>query len=99
MRNKFLIVLSMPIIFGLVCVQLMPQAAAQAVYGSIFGTITDPSGAAVPGAKVTVTSATKGTTFPTPTTSERKGRASKRSNKRTSPFLRMLARVWTGSSR
>ncbi len=30
-----------------------PQAAAQAVYGSIFGTITDPSGAAVAGAKVT----------------------------------------------
>ncbi len=39
-----------------------PQAAAQAVFGSIFGTVLDPSGAAVPGAKVTVTSATKGTT-------------------------------------
>ena len=70
MRNKFLIVLSMPIIFGLVCVLLMPQAAAQAVYGSIFGTITDPSGAAVPGAKVTVTSATKGTTFETTTNAD-----------------------------
>ena len=40
-----------------------PQAFAQAVYGSIFGTITDPSGAAVAGAKVIVTSATKGTTY------------------------------------
>ena len=39
----------------------MPTASAQAVYGSIFGTITDPAGAAVSGAKVTVTSTTKGT--------------------------------------
>src|SRR5438874_4086148 len=70
MRNKFLIVLSMPIIFGLVCVLSMPQAAAQAVYGSIFGTITAPSGAAVPGAKVTVTSATKGNTFETTTNAD-----------------------------
>jgi len=38
-----------------------PQASAQAVFGSIFGTVTDPSGAAVPGVKVIVTSATKGT--------------------------------------
>ena len=36
---------------------LVPRAArAQAVYGSIFGTITDQSGAAVVGAKLTVTS-------------------------------------------
>ena len=42
-----------------------PQAAAQAVYGSIFGTITDPTGAAVPGAKITVTSTSKGTTVET----------------------------------
>src|SRR6266404_2397388 len=47
-----------------------PQASAQAVYGSIFGTVTDPSGAAVAGAKVTVTSATKGTTFDTTTNSD-----------------------------
>ncbi|HEX3822484.1 MAG TPA: hypothetical protein VHW45_19285, partial [Candidatus Sulfotelmatobacter sp.] len=37
----------------------MPAAVAQAVYGSILGTVTDPSGAAVNGAKVTVTSQTK----------------------------------------
>src|SRR6266567_4516408 len=36
-----------------------PQANAQAVYGSIFGTVTDASEAAVNGAKVTVTSQTK----------------------------------------
>ncbi|MGH9547514.1 MAG: carboxypeptidase-like regulatory domain-containing protein, partial [Terriglobales bacterium] len=47
-----------------------PQAAAQAVYGSIFGTITDPTGAAVPGAKVTVTSTSKGTTVETTTNAD-----------------------------
>jgi hypothetical protein len=36
-------------------------ACGQAVYGSIIGTVTDPQGAAVSGAKVTVTSATKNT--------------------------------------
>ena len=35
----------------------------QAVYGSIFGTVTDPQGNAVVGAKVTVTSIAKGTVF------------------------------------
>jgi hypothetical protein len=38
-------------------------AAAQAVYGNIFGTVTDQSGAAVVGAKLTVTSVQKGTQF------------------------------------
>ena len=36
-------------------------ASAQAVYGSIIGTVTDPQGAAIVGAKVTVTSTTRGT--------------------------------------
>ena len=39
--------------------------SAQAVYGSIFGTITDQSGAAVVGAKLTVTSVQKNTRFET----------------------------------
>ncbi len=39
----------------------MPKASGQAVYGSILGTITDPSGAAVANAKVTVTDQRKGT--------------------------------------
>jgi len=44
----------------------VPGAArAQAVYGSIFGTITDQSGAAVVGAKLTVTSVEKNTRFET----------------------------------
>jgi hypothetical protein len=51
---------------GLVAVVLLAlsvsPASGQAVFGSIFGTVTDPSGAAVPNAKVTVTNARKGTT-------------------------------------
>jgi Carboxypeptidase regulatory-like domain/TonB dependent receptor len=39
----------------------------QAVYGSIFGTVTDPQGNAIVGAKVTVTSVTKGTSDETTT--------------------------------
>ena len=40
-----------------------PMATGQAVYGSIIGTVTDPQGGAVAGAKVVVTSVTKATTF------------------------------------
>lgn len=45
--------------FALLCSLWVPVAVGQAVYGSILGTVTDPSGAAVNGAKVTVTSQTK----------------------------------------
>src|SRR5437763_9188291 len=45
----------------------VPTASGQAVYGSIIGTVTDPSGAAVPNAKVTVTSVGKGTSDTTTT--------------------------------
>jgi len=55
----------------LVCAALMALAPSpgfsQAVYGSIFGTFTDPQGAAVPGAKVTITSIGKGTSEVTTT--------------------------------
>jgi Carboxypeptidase regulatory-like domain/TonB dependent receptor len=44
---------------SLMCSLWVPNAIGQAVYGSILGTVTDPSGAAVTGAKVTVTSQTK----------------------------------------
>jgi len=40
----------------------VPSAVGQAVYGSILGTVTDPSGAAVNGAKVSATSQTKNVT-------------------------------------
>ncbi|PYY24592.1 MAG: hypothetical protein DMG62_03280 [Acidobacteria bacterium] len=43
-------------------VLLLPgQSFGQAVYGSIFGTVTDPTGAVIPNAKVTVTDVRKGT--------------------------------------
>ncbi len=46
---------------------LVQRAFGQAVYGSIIGTVTDPQGAAVAGAKVTVTSVTKSTAEETTT--------------------------------
>jgi hypothetical protein len=39
----------------------VPGARGQAVYGSIVGTVTDPQGTVVPGAKVTITNLAKGT--------------------------------------
>ncbi len=45
----------------------VPKASAQAVYGSIIGTVTDSQGSAVVGAKVTVTSVTKGSSDETTT--------------------------------
>src|ERR1700752_4763402 len=51
----------------LVCGLKTSTTLAQAVYGSILGTVTDPQGAAVSGAKVTVTSATKNTSDQTTT--------------------------------
>jgi hypothetical protein len=49
-------------VLGLVVVAPAPEAAAQAVYGSIFGTVKDSSGAVVPGATVTITSVERKTT-------------------------------------
>ena len=48
---------------GMVCASLvlLTPVRAQSVYGSIFGTVTDSTGAAVPGATVTVTDEAKGT--------------------------------------
>ncbi len=43
-----------------ICVSVQP-ATAQAVYGSIFGTVTDNTGAVVPNATITVTDVSKGT--------------------------------------
>ncbi len=40
---------------------LITPVSAQSVYGSIFGTVTDASGAAIPGATITVTDESKGT--------------------------------------
>jgi hypothetical protein len=51
----------------ILCGLWTPMAIGQAVYGSILGTINDPSGAAVPNAKVTVTDQRKGTSDTTTT--------------------------------
>jgi hypothetical protein len=39
----------------MICAVFASVSLGQAVYGSIFGTVTDPSGAAVPNATVTIT--------------------------------------------
>ena len=44
---------------GLLCGLWVPSALGQAIYGSILGTVTDPTGAAVNNAKVTAISQTK----------------------------------------
>src|SRR6202158_4829399 len=49
------------VVLCLVCGFMIPTASGQAVYGGIAGTVTDPQGAGVAGAKVTVTNVTKGT--------------------------------------
>ena len=43
------------------------RASAQAVYGNIVGTVVDPSGAAVPDAKVTITDIKRSVNFTTTT--------------------------------
>ena len=48
-------------LFACASLVLLAPAGAQSVYGSIFGTVTDKSGAAVPGATITVTDVAKGT--------------------------------------
>lgn len=49
---------------ALLCVTLWPRNSfGQAVYGSIYGTVTDSSGAAVPGATVTITDVAKNVSF------------------------------------
>src|SRR6202158_5028081 len=53
----------------LLCVFVLsaPEAYGQAVYGSISGTVTDPQGAGVVGARVVITDVTKGTSVETTT--------------------------------
>jgi hypothetical protein len=48
-------------IFACASIVLTVPATAQSVYGSIFGTVTDKTGAAVPGATIAVTDEAKGT--------------------------------------
>jgi len=50
-------------IFSLALICSKSNLRAQQVFGSIFGTVTDPTGAAVVGANVTITDINKGTKF------------------------------------
>jgi len=63
---KRLVVLGLAVLF---CAFLFnaPRVSGQAVFGSIIGTVTDPQGNAVVGAKVTVTSTTKSFAYDTTT--------------------------------
>lgn len=55
MKSKTLMVMGALLAAAVLFFTWTPRASAQAVYGSVFGTITDPSGAAVSGAKIIVT--------------------------------------------
>jgi hypothetical protein len=55
------------VVVCLVCGLKTSSTLAQAVFGSIIGTVTDPQGGAVVGAKVTVTSVTKSFAYDTTT--------------------------------
>jgi hypothetical protein len=58
-------VLAWFVVIAAVTLIKVDQASAQAVYGSVYGTITDNTGAVVPGATVTVTDVSKGTSVST----------------------------------
>lgn len=56
------------VVWATVLFALLPcRLQAQAVYGNIVGTVVDPSGAAVPGAKVTITDMQRDVSFTTTT--------------------------------
>ena len=55
-RSTSLRAVHVGLIVAIALVWLAPPAAAQAVYGSIGGTVTDTSGGALPGVTVTITS-------------------------------------------
>ncbi len=71
MGNYLKVVVGVSAICLALCVSFAPRMAGQAAYGTIIGTVTDPSGAAVPNAKITVTDKEKGVS--TSTTSNDSG--------------------------
>lgn len=56
---------SLVLLFVVIAVASLQYASAQAVYGSIFGTVSDNTGAVIPGAAVTITDVSKGTSVTT----------------------------------
>lgn len=59
--NKFLRTALVLAVFACASSLLIATASAQSVYGSIFGTVSDKSGAVIPNATITVTDEAKGT--------------------------------------
>ena len=55
--------LALCVLIAVACAVALPSALAQEVTGEIVGTVTDPGGAAVKGATVTVRDVERGTTF------------------------------------
>jgi hypothetical protein len=55
-------------LFACACFITNVQAGAQSVYGSIFGTVTDSTGAAIPNATVTVKARPRAPSLPQPRT-------------------------------
>src|SRR5215469_10667573 len=70
MTRKCAVVAGAVIVLMATFTTFAPSAFGQAVYGSILGTVTDPQGAALVGAKVTVTNQRKGTADETTTNSD-----------------------------
>lgn len=67
MKTKRMLILAMVAALAVFSSVLTPTAQGQAVYGGMIGTVTDPQGAAVANAKVTVTNQRKGTSDTTTT--------------------------------
>jgi hypothetical protein len=60
---RFVTRVTVGLLFAVCALVSAPVAYGQAVYGSIFGSVVDTTGAAVPGATVTVTDPSKGTSI------------------------------------
>lgn len=67
LRISVKVCVSLLVALGMVCLIAPRPIVAQEITGGITGTVTDPSGAAIPGAKVTATNVAQGTVWPTET--------------------------------
>src|SRR5690349_6887166 len=65
--NRFHAAITVTILLLILTVIFLPAALAQATFGNISGTVTDPANAAIPNAQVTITDTERGTTYQTTT--------------------------------